>query len=36
MKIYLTAIVKAKANYREAVLAVLQDMVVQTHKEAAC
>lgn len=36
MKIYLTAIVKVKAHYREAVLAVLQDMVVQTHKEAAC
>ena len=36
MKIYLTAIIKAKEQYREEVLSVLQEMVQQTRKEEAC
>lgn len=36
MKIHLTAIIKAKAEYRDDVLAVLQHMVTQTRKEEAC
>ena len=36
MKIYLTAIIKAKNEYRDEVAAVLQDMVIQTQKEEAC
>ena len=36
MKIYLTAIIKAKAESRDEVLSVLQNMVEQTRKEEAC
>ncbi|ANI88226.1 antibiotic biosynthesis monooxygenase [Arachidicoccus ginsenosidimutans] len=36
MKIYLTAIIKAKEAYREEVYAVLKNMVKQTLKEEAC
>ncbi|MDH7463149.1 putative quinol monooxygenase [Chitinophagaceae bacterium 26-R-25] len=36
MKIYLTAIIKTKDQYRSEVLAVLQRMVEQTRKEEAC
>ncbi|MCF6403733.1 antibiotic biosynthesis monooxygenase [Chitinophaga filiformis] len=36
MKIYLTAIIKAKEAYREEVAAVLQNMVLHTRKEEAC
>lgn len=36
MKIYLTAIIKAKEQYRDEVLTALQHMVTQTHKEPAC
>lgn len=36
MKIYLTAIIKAKEEYREEVLSVLQNMVQQTRQEEAC
>lgn len=36
MKIYLTAIIKAKSEYRDEVAAVLQNMVQQTRKEEAC
>lgn len=36
MKIHLTAIVKAKDEYRSEVEAVLQNMVLQTRKEEAC
>ena len=36
MKIYLTAIIKAKEKYSEEVLSVLQEMVQQTRKEEAC
>ncbi|TCC97246.1 antibiotic biosynthesis monooxygenase [Pedobacter hiemivivus] len=36
MKIYITAIIKAKEQYREEVLSILQNMVEQTHKEEAC
>lgn len=36
MKIYLTAIIKAKAQHRDEVLAALQNMVEQTRKEEAC
>ncbi|PJJ62977.1 putative quinol monooxygenase [Chryseobacterium geocarposphaerae] len=35
MKIYLTAIIKAKEEYREEVLEVLQHMVKETMKEEA-
>lgn len=35
MKIYLTAIIKAKEEYRNDVLAQLQNMVTETRKEAA-
>ena len=35
MKIYLTAIIKAKEEYREEVLEVLQNMVKETMKEEA-
>jgi len=35
MKIYLTAIIKAKEEYREEVLEVLQHMVKETVKEEA-
>lgn len=35
MKIYLTAIIKVKEEHREEVAAVLQNMVLQTRKEAA-
>jgi quinol monooxygenase YgiN len=35
MKIYLTAIVRAKEEHREEVAAVLQNMVWQTRKEEA-
>jgi len=35
MKIYLTAIIKAKEEYRTEVLQLLQDMVVETRKETA-
>lgn len=34
--IYLTAIIRAKAEHREQVLAVLQNMVTETRKEEAC
>ncbi|TCC98842.1 putative quinol monooxygenase [Pedobacter hiemivivus] len=36
MIIYLIAIIKAKEQYREEVLSVLQEMVKQTRKEEAC
>jgi len=36
MKIYLTAVIKAKDEYREEVTSVLQNMVQQTRKEEAC
>lgn len=36
MKIHLTAIIKAKEEYREEVLEILQNMVIETRKEAAC
>lgn len=36
MKIYLTAIIKVKEQYREEVLSVLEEMVQQTRKEEAC
>jgi len=36
MKIYLTAVIKAKTEFRTEVKAVLQNMVEQTHKEEAC
>ncbi|MBZ4191845.1 putative quinol monooxygenase [Niabella beijingensis] len=36
MKIYLTAIITAKPEYRTGILEALQDMVKQTRKEAAC
>ena len=35
MKIYLTAIIKAKEEYRNDVLKVLQTMVAETQKEEA-
>ena len=35
MKIYLTAIIKAKEEYRNEVLEVLQNMVKETQKEEA-
>ena len=35
MKIYLTAIIKAKEKYRTEVLEVLQNMVTETKKEEA-
>ncbi len=35
MKIYLTAVIKAKEEYRAEVLEVLQDMVRETRKEEA-
>lgn len=35
MKIYLTAIIKAKEEYRNDVLEVLQNMVAETQKEEA-
>ncbi|MBB6369035.1 putative quinol monooxygenase [Chryseobacterium shigense] len=36
MKIYLTAIIKAKEENREEVLDILQNMVKETRKEDAC
>ncbi|MGS2741830.1 putative quinol monooxygenase [Sinomicrobium sp. M5D2P17] len=36
MKIHLTAIIKAKEEYREEVASILQNMVQQTRKEEAC
>ena len=36
MKIHLTAVIKAKEEYRTAVLEVLQNMVKETRKEKAC
>ncbi|GEP93607.1 Quinol monooxygenase YgiN [Chitinophaga terrae (ex Kim and Jung 2007)] len=36
MKIYLTAIIKTKDEHRDEVKAVLENMVLQTRKEAAC
>jgi len=36
MKIHLTAIIKAKEEYREEVASILQNMVHQTRKEEAC
>ncbi|WP_345990405.1 putative quinol monooxygenase [Chryseobacterium sp. Chry.R1] len=36
MKIYLTAIIKAKEEHRAEVLEVLQNMVKETRKEEAC
>lgn len=36
MKIHLTAVIKAKEEYREGVAAVLQNMVQQTRKEQEC
>jgi quinol monooxygenase YgiN len=35
MKIYLTAVIKAKEKYRTEVLEVLQNMVAETRKEEA-
>ncbi|AZA79504.1 antibiotic biosynthesis monooxygenase [Chryseobacterium sp. G0186] len=36
MKIYLTAVIKAKDEHRTEVLEVLQNMVKETRKEEAC
>lgn len=36
MKIHLTAIIKAKDEYRDEVMAILQNMVAQSRKEEAC
>lgn len=36
MKIYITAILKVNPVYREEVIAVLQHMVQESRKEAAC
>jgi len=36
MKIYLTAIIKAKEEYRNEVLDILQNMVTETRKEEDC
>jgi quinol monooxygenase YgiN len=36
MKIYLTAVIKAKKEHREEVAAVLKNMVLRTRKEEAC
>ena len=36
MKIYLTAIIEAKDEYRDEVISVLKNMVEQTRKEDAC
>lgn len=36
MKIYLTAVIKAKEEYRDEVLEVLLNMVNETRKEEAC
>ncbi|CAA7197093.1 putative quinol monooxygenase [Chryseobacterium potabilaquae] len=36
MKIYLTAIIKTKEEYRNQVLIILQNMVKETRKEEAC
>lgn len=36
MKIYLTAIIKAKAEHQTEVLEVLRNMVKETQKEEAC
>lgn len=36
MKIHLTAIIKAKEEYRDEVASILQYMVKQTRKEEAC
>lgn len=36
MKIYITAIIRAKEEFRTEVLALLQDMVKETRKEEAC
>lgn len=36
MKIYLTAIIKSKPEFNTEVLAVLQNMVLQSNKETAC
>lgn len=36
MKIHLTAVIKAKEEYREEVAFILQNMVQQTRKEQAC
>ncbi|MEH0153407.1 putative quinol monooxygenase [Limibacter armeniacum] len=36
MKVYLTAIIKAKPEHREEVLQVLNTMVEHSRKEAAC
>jgi len=36
MKIYLTAVLKAKTEYRNEVKTILEDMVEQTRKEHAC
>ncbi|WP_433902547.1 putative quinol monooxygenase [Sphingobacterium puteale] len=36
MRIYITAILKANALYRDEVLATLQHMVEESRKEAAC
>lgn len=36
MKIYLTAIIKAKEEFRDEVFKVLQNMVSETVKEEAC
>ncbi len=36
MKIHLTAIIKAKDEYRDDVISILKHMVEQTRKEEAC
>jgi quinol monooxygenase YgiN len=36
MKIYLTAIIKVKPEFKEEVLSILQNMVKHTRTEAAC
>ncbi|WP_343632837.1 putative quinol monooxygenase [Fluviicola sp.] len=36
MKVYLTAIIKSKPEFTEEVKAVLQNMVIESRKEATC
>jgi quinol monooxygenase YgiN len=36
MKIYLTAIIKAKPEFKTEVLALLNNMVIETRREEAC
>lgn len=36
MKIYLTALIKSKPEYTDEILALLQNMVINSRKEPAC